>query len=38
VHWPTIQPSSVLLFVSLISVLGVLLFSLALALVRRPGL
>jgi hypothetical protein len=36
-QWPTIHPSTILLFISLISLLGALLFSLALALVRKPS-
>jgi hypothetical protein len=35
VHWPTIQPSTTLLLISLISLLGALLFSVALVLVRE---
>ena len=38
VHWPTIQPSTTLLFISLISLLGALLFSVALALARKLSL
>ena len=38
VHWPTIQPSTTLLFISLISLLGALLFSVTLALVRKLSL
>ena len=37
-HWPTIHPSTILLFISLISLLGALLFSVALALVRKLSL
>ena len=37
-HWPTIQPSTVLLLISLISLLGALLLSVALALVRKLSL
>ena len=36
--WPTIQPSTILLFISLISLLGALLFSAALALARKLSL
>ena len=38
VHWPTIQPSTTLLFISLISLLGALLVSLTLALARKLSL
>ena len=38
VHLPTIQPSTILLFISLMFVIGALLFSKALALVRKLGL
>jgi hypothetical protein len=37
-HWSTIQPSTILLLVSLMSLLGVLLLSVALALVRKLSL
>ncbi|HUV73931.1 MAG TPA: hypothetical protein VMW79_06455 [Anaerolineae bacterium] len=36
-QWPTIHPSTVLLSLSLISLIGALLVSLALALVRKPS-
>jgi len=38
VHLPTIHPGTILLFISLMSVIGALLVSLALALVRKPSL
>ncbi|MGB9299279.1 MAG: hypothetical protein WCD51_01670 [Anaerolineae bacterium] len=38
VHWPTIHPSTILLLISLVSLLGVLLLSVALALVRKLSL
>ena len=37
-QWPTIHPSTILLFISLMFVIGALLVSLALALVRKPSL
>jgi len=37
-HWRTIQPSTILLLISLMSLLGALLLSLALALVRKLSL
>jgi len=37
-HWPTIHPSTILLLISLVSLLGVLLLSVALALVRKLSL
>lgn len=37
-HWRTIQPSAILLLVSLMSLLGALLLSVALALVRKLSL
>jgi hypothetical protein len=38
VHWATIQPSTILLLISLISLLGALLLVVALALVRKLSL
>jgi hypothetical protein len=38
VHWPTIPPGAALLFISLISLLGALLFTVVLALVRELNL
>ena len=37
-HWRTIQPSTILLLVSLMSLLGALLLTVALALVRKLSL
>lgn len=37
-HWPTIHPSTILLFISLVAAFGVLLLSVALALVRKLSL